>query len=80
MTAVLGRMATYSGQTVKWDDAVAKGTSEFPEKLAWDAPAPVNKNEAATTRSRCRDSTSRTKAIARKGNPSLRAGAFRVTE
>jgi hypothetical protein len=46
MTAVLGRMATYSGKTVTWDDAVAKGKSEFPEKLAWDAPAPVNKNEA----------------------------------
>ena len=41
MTAVLGRMATYSGQVVKWDDAVAKGTSEMPEKLAWDAKAPV---------------------------------------
>ena len=41
MTAVLGRMATYSGQVVKWDDAVKKGTSEFPAKLAWDAPAPV---------------------------------------
>jgi predicted dehydrogenase len=37
-TAVLGRMATYSGQVVKWDDAAAKGPSEFPEKLAWDAP------------------------------------------
>jgi predicted dehydrogenase len=43
MTAVLGRMATYSGQVVKWDDAVAKGTSEFPKQLAWDAPAPVQK-------------------------------------
>jgi len=41
MTAVLGRMATYSGQIVKWDEAVAKGTSEFPAKLAWDAKAPV---------------------------------------
>ena len=37
-------MATYSGKTVKWDDAVAKGKSEFPEKLAWDAPAPVQKD------------------------------------
>jgi hypothetical protein len=46
MTAVLGRMATYSGKIVKWDDAVAKGTSEFPESLAWDAPAPVNKNDS----------------------------------
>jgi len=41
MTAVLGRMATYSGQVVKWDDAVAKGTTEFPATLAWDAKAPV---------------------------------------
>ena len=43
-TAVLGRMATYSGQVVKWDDAVAKGKSEFPKQLAWDAPAPVQKD------------------------------------
>jgi hypothetical protein len=46
MTAVLGRLATYSGKIVKWDDAVAKGTSEFPQNLAWDAPAPVSKNDA----------------------------------
>ena len=37
MTAVLGRMATYSGQVVKWDDAVAKGPHESPEQIAWDA-------------------------------------------
>jgi hypothetical protein len=36
-TAVLGRMATYSGKSIKWDEAVARGPSEFPEKLAWDA-------------------------------------------
>jgi len=41
MTAVLGRMATYSGKVVKWDDAVARGPSEMPEKLAWDADPPV---------------------------------------
>jgi len=38
MTAVLGRMATYSGQVVKWDEAVAKGPQESPERIAWDAP------------------------------------------
>jgi myo-inositol 2-dehydrogenase/D-chiro-inositol 1-dehydrogenase len=43
MTAVLGRMATYSGQVVKWDDAVAKGPSLMAEKLTWDAEAPVVK-------------------------------------
>jgi hypothetical protein len=36
-TAVLGRMATYSGKEVNWDDAVAKGPSEMPEKFAFDA-------------------------------------------
>jgi len=44
-TAVLGRMATYSGQVVRWDDAVAKGTSEFPARLAWDAEAPVKQDK-----------------------------------
>ena len=37
MTAVFGRMATYSGQIVRWDDAVAKGPSESPERIAFDA-------------------------------------------
>ncbi len=36
-TAVLGRMATYSGQVVRWDDAVRSGPSLFPETLAFDA-------------------------------------------
>ena len=37
MTAVLGRMATHSGQVVKWDEAVEKGPQESPEVIAWDA-------------------------------------------
>ncbi|MHB0956639.1 MAG: Gfo/Idh/MocA family protein [Pirellulaceae bacterium] len=37
MSAVLGRMATYSGQVVTWDEAVAKGPQESPEQIAWDA-------------------------------------------
>ncbi len=45
MTAVLGRMATYSGKIVKWDEAIAKGTSEFPSESSWDAPAPVQPDE-----------------------------------
>ena len=44
MTAVMGRMATYSGKLIKWDDAVASKLSQFPETLAWDASAPVQKN------------------------------------
>jgi len=36
-TAVLGRMATYSGKEVKWDDAVKYGPDMFPTNLSWDA-------------------------------------------
>lgn len=45
MTAVLGRMANYSGKIVKWDEALKEGTSSFPKNLSWDAPAPVEKDE-----------------------------------
>jgi predicted dehydrogenase len=44
-TAVLGRFATYSGRIIKWDEAVEKGPSLMPEKLAWDADPPVLPNE-----------------------------------
>lgn len=37
MTAILGRMATYSGQVVKWDDAINSKLDLAPERLAWDA-------------------------------------------
>lgn len=40
-TAILGRMATYSGQVVRWDDAVAKGPNEMPQQYAWDAKPPL---------------------------------------
>ena len=33
MTAILGRMATYSGQTVKWDDALAIRASTFRRRI-----------------------------------------------
>lgn len=37
MTAILGRMATYSGDLVTWDEAVASDLTYAPERLAWDA-------------------------------------------
>ena len=37
MTAILGRMATYSGQIVEWDEALASDLSLMPERYAWDA-------------------------------------------
>ncbi len=41
MTAILGRMATYSGQVVKWDDAMQSSTDLQPERYAWDAQPKV---------------------------------------
>ena len=37
MTAIMGRMATYSGQMIEWDEALASNINLMPEKLAWDA-------------------------------------------
>jgi hypothetical protein len=43
MTAILGRMATYSGNIVKWDEAVEKGKCEASgmENFTWDSTPPV---------------------------------------
>jgi predicted dehydrogenase len=40
MTSLLGRMATYSGQMVRWDDAINAQVTIMPEKFAWDATPP----------------------------------------
>ena len=41
MTAILGRMVTYSGKEIKYDDALANGLSTMPKPLGWDAdPGP----------------------------------------
>ncbi|MEJ2204893.1 MAG: dehydrogenase, partial [Gemmatimonadota bacterium] len=36
-----GRMATYSGQVVEWEEALASELSLLPATFAWDAPPPV---------------------------------------
>ncbi|MDR2440707.1 MAG: Gfo/Idh/MocA family oxidoreductase [Planctomycetaceae bacterium] len=45
MTAILGRMATYSGKVVKWDDAFKSELDLFPKTLAWDADPGPKPNE-----------------------------------
>ncbi|MEM0968291.1 MAG: Gfo/Idh/MocA family oxidoreductase, partial [Verrucomicrobiota bacterium] len=47
-TACLGRLATYTGQEIKWDDAVNSDYSIVPDDLTWDSPAPVTPNEDGT--------------------------------
>src|SRR3954463_7977454 len=41
MTAILGRLATYTGQRVKWDQALQLKDSLTTDAESWDAPAPV---------------------------------------
>ena len=41
MLAILGRMATHSGQRVTWDEALASKVVLAPERYAWDAKPPV---------------------------------------
>ncbi|NNC88918.1 MAG: Gfo/Idh/MocA family oxidoreductase [Akkermansiaceae bacterium] len=41
MSSILGRMATYSGKELKWDEAINSQVSIMPEKYGWDAdPGP----------------------------------------
>ncbi|MEI8372210.1 MAG: Gfo/Idh/MocA family oxidoreductase [Planctomycetota bacterium] len=41
MTAIMGRMATYSGQVIRWDKAINSQRDLSPKILAWDADTPV---------------------------------------
>lgn len=41
MTAILGRMATYSGKVIEWHDALNSNLNLMPQRLAWDAQPPV---------------------------------------
>jgi myo-inositol 2-dehydrogenase/D-chiro-inositol 1-dehydrogenase len=37
MTSIMGRMATYTGQKIKWEDALNSNVNLFPDKLDWNA-------------------------------------------
>jgi len=41
MLAILGRMATHSGQRITWDEAFASKKALAPQRYAWDATPPV---------------------------------------
>jgi myo-inositol 2-dehydrogenase / D-chiro-inositol 1-dehydrogenase len=41
MTSILGRMATYSGQLISWDDAINSNISIGPKEYSFDAEAPL---------------------------------------
>jgi len=45
MTAILGRMVTYSGQVIEWEQAINSGLDLHPKVYDWNAMPPVVPNE-----------------------------------
>lgn len=45
MTGILGRMCTYSGQQIEWEDAYTSKVELLPKEFSWEATAPVLPNE-----------------------------------
>jgi predicted dehydrogenase len=45
MTAIMGRMATYSGQVLEWDKLLASGISVMPQTFDWNALPPTVPDE-----------------------------------
>lgn len=45
MTAILGRMATYSGQVMDWEKTINSGISIMPKEFDWNAMPPVVPDE-----------------------------------
>lgn len=45
MTAIMGRMATYSGKVIEWDEALASDLQLMPEELSWGSPTPTSPDE-----------------------------------
>ena len=41
MTAIMGRMATYSGRVITWEDAINSKLNLMPEKFSFEAPPPT---------------------------------------
>ncbi len=44
MTAILGRLCTYSGKEIAWDDAIASKVSLAPKSYTWDSEPPIKAN------------------------------------
>ncbi|WP_273276087.1 Gfo/Idh/MocA family protein [Maribacter polysiphoniae] len=44
MSAIIGRMATYSGQIITWEEAMKSELKLVPDELTWASPAPVLPN------------------------------------
>ena len=45
MTAIMGRMATYSGKLIEWKNALNADQKLVPENIDWDSKPPVTPNK-----------------------------------
>jgi predicted dehydrogenase len=45
LTAIMGRMATYSGDVISWEDAMNATKKLVPDEFSWDAEPPVTPDE-----------------------------------
>lgn len=45
LTAIMGRMATYSGKVISWDQAMNAQEKLVPDDMTWDTPPPVMPDE-----------------------------------
>src|SRR3546814_2982997 len=43
LTGIIGRLATYSGQVIKWEDALKSNIDLMPERYAWDAMPKIDR-------------------------------------
>jgi myo-inositol 2-dehydrogenase/D-chiro-inositol 1-dehydrogenase len=41
MTGIMGRMATYTGQQIEWDEALNSQVQLVPDPCSWDTTPPV---------------------------------------
>lgn len=44
-TAIMGRMATYTGQVIEWDTAIKTDEVLVPDEIDWDSTPPVQPDE-----------------------------------
>lgn len=45
LTGIIGRIACYTGEVIKWDEAMKSNVDLMPERLAWDANPKIMPNE-----------------------------------
>ncbi|MDI6401450.1 Gfo/Idh/MocA family oxidoreductase [Balneolaceae bacterium ANBcel3] len=45
LSAIMGRMATYTGQVITWDQAMNSQEQLVPKNMDWDTPPPVTPDE-----------------------------------